>query len=706
MAIPTDPLLATQWHLNQTVVGLLDLNVLLAWQLGYTGAGTFTLVIDDGFDYTHPDLAPNYDTFLDFDWDANNNGDGVNDFDPFGQASDAHGTAVAGIIGADDNGTGAVGVAFDTTLVGYRIHAFINDGWLQDIRDSIHHAAVTTVADVTNISQGIANDENSEFGVGYNAARFDEIETSITTAVTQGRGGLGMTIVKSAGNSRTDDYDVNADDWTNDTRQVVVAAVDQDGFVSSYSSYGAALLVSAFGTPIAGEVVTTDRVGGAGYDVDDFTESFNGTSAAAPMVSGIVSLMYDANAGLGWRDVQTILAYTARHVGSNIGTGIAGAERYAWQWNAASNWNGGALHFSNDYGYGLVDATAAVLLAETWLDSTSAQASNNEFTNFVDMLNVATAIPDGNATGTTFTGNATFDDEVERVTVQITFSTTFTADMEIYVTSPDGTVSELIDDVGGGTDFNGTWTFETQAFRGERAAGQWSVRIVDDAGGDVLTVSDIVLQTFGRASSDDRYVFTNEYGTFGGVAGHNTITDTNNGIDQLNAAAVTSNSIVNLTAGSVSTIAGQSLTIAVGTNIENAYGGIGNDNITGNGLNNRLVGGRGNDTLNGGIGIDTMLGGAGNDTYVVDNAGDIVDESIAGSSGTDTVYAAFSYSLANSATVLGSLERLVLTGAANINGTGNGLSNLLIGNSGNNTLNGGLGTDTMRGLGGNDVYVL
>ena len=185
MAVPTDPLLATQWHLNQTIFGLLDLNVLGAWQLGYTGAGTRTVVIDDGFDYTHSDLAPNYDTGLDFDWDANNNGDGVNDFDPFGQSFDAHGTAVAGIIGADDNGTGAVGVAFDTSLIGYRIHGFINDGWLQDIRDSIHHAAVSAGADVTNISQGIANDENSEFGVGYNSVRFDEIETSIGTAPTR-----------------------------------------------------------------------------------------------------------------------------------------------------------------------------------------------------------------------------------------------------------------------------------------------------------------------------------------------------------------------------------------------------------------------------------------------------------------------------------------------------------------------------------------
>jgi Ca2+-binding RTX toxin-like protein/subtilisin-like proprotein convertase family protein len=706
MPLPTDPMLGQQWHLGNTG-GLLDLNVRGAWNpaqgAAYTGAGIRVLVIDDGFDYNHVDLAPNYDTGLDYDFD------GV-DLDPFGNPGDAHGTAVMGIIGADDNNTGVVGIAFDASLVGYRTHGFISDFWLQNIRDAIHHAAVSAQADVTNISQGIANDETSEFGAGYNAVRFDEIETSIGTAVNQGRGGLGMTIVKSAGNSRSDNFDVNADDWTNDTRQVVVSAVDQNGFVSSYSSYGSALLVSGFGTP--GQVVTTDRSGAAGYNVTDYTSTFNGTSSAAPMVTGVVALMYDANAGLGWRDVQTILANSARQVGSEVGAGTAGFERYAWGFNAAQTWNGGGLHFSNDYGYGLVDATAAVRLAETWLlGGAPAQTTGNEFTNTMDMLNAAVVIPDGNATGTSFTGTAGFDDFVERVTVTVTFSTTFLADLELYIISPDGTVSELIDDVAAAEDFNGTWTFETQAFRGERAQGTWTVRIVDDAGADVLTVSDIVVRTYGVFSSEDRYIFTNEYSDYAGLFGHVVnVSDANGGTDTVNASAVSSASTIRLD-GAASSIDGVSVTFA---NIENAIGGDGSDRLYGDSSGNSLWGMRGNDTMDGGNGTDALYGGDGDDRLSQNFGGP--DETLDGGDGNDTgdwSYDTFNQwviNLAAGTADIGAVTYAHLTSIENVIAgqshdtvTGNASANLLNGQRGNDFLDGGSATDTLLGGSGNDT---
>ena len=120
-----------------------------------------------------------------------------------------------------------------------------------------------------------------------------------------------------------------------------------------------------------------------------------------------------------------------------------------------------------------------------------------------------------------------------------------------------------------------------------------------------------------------------------------------------------------------------------------ALNGTGNelDNIIiGNSGANVLTGGDGADTLNGGAGADKMFGGTGNDTYVVDNVGDVVNET--GGDGTDMVQSSISFSLADPVHAIGSIENLTLTGTGAINATGNELDNVLIGNSGNNILAG------------------
>ena len=115
--------------------------------------------------------------------------------------------------------------------------------------------------------------------------------------------------------------------------------------------------------------------------------------------------------------------------------------------------------------------------------------------------------------------------------------------------------------------------------------------------------------------------------------------------------------------------------------------------IIGNSAANTLTGLGGSDTLNGGFGADTMIGGTGDDTYVVDNAGDVVDET--GGDGTDTVQSSISFSLADPVHAIGSIENLTLTGSTAINGTGNALDNVITGNSGNNILAGLGGADTL-----------
>ncbi len=127
-------------------------------------------------------------------------------------------------------------------------------------------------------------------------------------------------------------------------------------------------------------------------------------------------------------------------------------------------------------------------------------------------------------------------------------------------------------------------------------------------------------------------------------------------------------------------------------------------NGTGNGLANRLegnagannlYGSAGEDTLRGGLGADRMVGGADDDTYFVDDLGDRVVETAGG--GSDGVVALLDWTLGRE------VERLTLSGTADLNGTGNGLANRLHGNAGANNLDGGEGEDALFGGAGKDT---
>jgi len=127
--------------------------------------------------------------------------------------------------------------------------------------------------------------------------------------------------------------------------------------------------------------------------------------------------------------------------------------------------------------------------------------------------------------------------------------------------------------------------------------------------------------------------------------------------------------------------------------------GAGAINATGNAAANILTGNGAANILNGAAGADTMSGGLGNDTYLVDNAGDqAIETSAAG--GTDLVQSNVSLTLG------ANVENLTLTGTGAVNGTGNGLANILTGNGAANILNGGVGADVMQGGAGNDTYIV
>ena len=232
-----------------------------------------------------------------------------------------------------------------------------------------------------------------------------------------------------------------------------------------------------------------------------------------------------------------------------------------------------------------------------------------------------------------------------------------------------------------------------------------------DGFGDTDTLNDIE-DAIGTTSADT-FFGNDKANFFDGRLGGDTMTggDGNDTyvVQDVNDAVVEGNGVNS----GFDTIISEIDILALAANVEMlelgtpATHGVGNgasNIITGNALANTLEGLEGDDYLDGKGGADTLIGGNGDDIYVIDNSNDTADET--GTTGTDRINSFISFSLANTAQVLGGdIEILQLLGIA-VSGTGNDLNNLITGNTISNTLDGGLGADTMIGLDGSDIYVI
>ncbi|HYD69940.1 S8 family serine peptidase [Azospirillum sp.] len=627
-ALPNDPLFSQQWHLLNTgqfggKPGV-DLNVVPVWE-DYTGKGVTVGVYDSGVQYTHPDLDGNYDRSLHLSIGGTTHDAFPTDLN---NPNNAHGTEVAGIIGAEaNNGQGVAGVAYDATLSGVRI--------LEMPSEAATSAAMIQQSrfDVVNHSWGPSQSFNSQFNRLLEGG--ETIALPVRLSALSGRDGLGTVMVVASGNSREAGDNANYSNFGNERQTVTVAAGTNEGAITDYSTPGAPILVTApvDRTEVAKaadpahphKTTTTDFLGEQGpspiyvegFYGGDYTDAMDGTSAAAPMVSGITALMLEANPELGFRDVQEILAATARRF-----DGPGTFELYRWQENGADGWNGGGMHFSHDYGYGFVDARAAVRLAETWEKQST--AFNETSVTATSPLGLGTAIPEGGA-GVSHTFSLSGGVDVEWIQLELHVDHSWWSDLQVTLTSPDGTVSTLIDRprVSPGyvdsdnphystTGLEGegylNFVLTSAAHRGESSAGEWTLTVKDVGPLGAGTFEGAKLTAYGAPdTADDLYVFTDEYAEVGGGKLDRIVLGDTGGTDTLNAAAVSTGSTISLLPGTLSKIDGAWFAIGRDTVIERAYGGDGGDFITGNAADNLLFGGRGTDVLTGGAGADTFL---------------------------------------------------------------------------------------------------
>lgn len=703
-ALVSDMAFEGEWHLTNPAVGGMDINVLPVWA-DFTGKGVTVGIVDDGVQFGHSELKANYNAAIDYNI-YTKVGSGANT-----SLYDRHGTTVSGVISASKNGIGTTGIAYGAKFTSTKFLGGSPSN-LQTI-DMVNHQSLVHVA---NNSWGYVtpfggNALFTDWGVG------DALESMIQTS----RGGLGTVWVFAAGNSRQSGGDANYSEFHNSRFVITVAAANSTGHVASFSNPGANILLTAPGVSL----LTTDLMGTAGYSATNYA-AVSGTSFASPSVAGVVALMLEANSGLGYRDVQEILAYSAKQVD---------AGNSSWKENGATNWNGGSMHASEDYGFGFVDALAAVRMAETWTLDKAAGTYANEDRLIADSGTVNLAVNDNSTVNSTV--HVASGLSIDYVEVQLNLTHNWVGDLVIKLTSPDGTESILMNRPALGLSaysYRSSWSLSSTHYWGETGAGNWTLSVSDQDGGIQGTLASWSLKLYGDdVSTNNVYVYTNEYARYTDNASANrrSITDTT-GTDTINASAVTSNVSLNLASGSVNTVAGNTLALGATTIIENAYTGDGNDSLTGNssdnvlwagrgddhasgaGGNDTLYGSGGNDTLDGGDGNDSVLGGAGNDsllggsgnntligglgddTYSLENSSDTLIEAL--NAGNDTVQIAATYTLGLN------IENLLLLGSGNDNGTGNSLNNRITGNSGNNSLNGGAGNDTLIGGGGTDTF--
>jgi subtilisin-like proprotein convertase family protein len=496
--VPSDPLYPNQWHLA-------DANVQAAWTAGYTGAGVNIAIVDDGLQHIspsfllgHPDLNTQYVSAG--SWDYNGPPGtaypyiGDNDPSPYASNLDFHGTSAAGVAAANDNNnlnsdSCGVGVAYDAGLSGIRLIGAAAG-------DAEESAALTFAPNTNSIY-------SNSWGPFDDAARLEGPGTltqlALQNGVTNGRGGKGSIYVWAAGNGLQANDNVNYDGYANSRFTIAVGAVDDSGVQASYSEPGAAMLVTAPSSSSGHPgITTTDLADGVGYSPNDCTSDFGGTSSAAPLVSGVVALMLDANPNLGWRDVQNILARTAFQNHSTDGDWIR-------------NNGGTGLLVNHKYGFGLVDAAAAVAMAVDPLYTNLPPATIISSS----IKKVGVRIPDA-VNSITSTINISKAIDLEHVEVVFNSSEDknqeppgtggYRGDLKVVLTSPSGTESILSESHADEAPDYSNWKFMTVRNWGESSDGTWTLTVTDEKGGGVSVLNSWQLILHGTGVLSHRFV--------------------------------------------------------------------------------------------------------------------------------------------------------------------------------------------------------
>ncbi|MCB1192291.1 MAG: S8 family serine peptidase [Leptospiraceae bacterium] len=502
-----DALYSYQWHLNNSPN---DLNLQSVWSSSIKGNNVLVAVVDDGLEISHEDLKSNVLTSANKNFWTTTSGYSSSETDPTPTSSNSHGTSVAGTVGAlDNNSVGVRGVAPRVCLAGYNL---IARGSYTTTEESTAMTHNSSAVGVSNNSWG-PTDYTGELYTS-NATWRDAIESGLST----GRDNKGTLYVWAAGNgaisSSTPETDnSNYDGYANYRGVVAVCALLNDGTRAKYSEQGANLWTCGYAdkTTYSESLTTTDLTGSSGANSgssssnlsdSNYTNQFNGTSAASPTVAGVIALILEKNSALTWRDVKLILAESARKNDSSDSD---------WTTNSGSKINSsGNYNINHKYGFGAVDADTAVTLASNWTNVASEESAYTYPTDGTEK-SVGTTFSDNNSTGVSdsITISGTTIKKIEFIEVYLTATSTID-DMDVRLKNGNGTESVLAsyhtcrNSSGTSTTCSSTfssWRFGTARHLGEDANQTWTLTVSDRNSGNVSggTFTSWKIKFYGRA---------------------------------------------------------------------------------------------------------------------------------------------------------------------------------------------------------------
>ena len=473
-----DPLFSYQWYLYnpmsqnicttteiETIAGN-DLGILALYHrtFGSTHGQMIVQVVDGGVD-VHEDLNISLKHSINSINDSHDptpiEGFSRNPVQIFYRG---HGTAVSGIIGAKGrNGIGVRGVAPDIQIAG--------SNWLE----SEELEKLETVWYSGEGADEIAISNNSW---GTKFINEKSYETIMAEASKKLRGGKGRIFVFASGNDRKEHANANLSYLINNPYAITVAALNHADHYAAYSTPGSNILVSAYGGEHyyeAPTIMTTFTEGYAMYadelvgrkgpvTVDEdtqraYTYGMNGTSAAAPMVSGALALVLDLCPDLGWRDVRWLIAHTANKIDNTD---------FEWIQNSTGLWH------NNNYGFGRINAVgiSRICMVPDYKNLPPLEVA-------VSQKKVLRTITDNNITIEVEVELAE-DLVIEWVGLELEIYHAYAGDLDIRLHSPSGTISHIMTpNFLKSNAFQTGFRFSTVSLMGEKSKGKWKIDLTD-----------------------------------------------------------------------------------------------------------------------------------------------------------------------------------------------------------------------------------